>query len=83
MRLNAEVSTADTEYGMILLHERSGRYWQLNETGALIVRTLLDGGSAEQAVRRLTEHYAVGPSQAEQDVQTLVAGLAAAGVTDR
>ncbi|MFI1015791.1 PqqD family peptide modification chaperone [Streptomyces sp. NPDC020965] len=38
---------------MVLLDERSGRDWQLNPTGALILRTLLDGNTADDVVRRL------------------------------
>lgn len=28
---------------MVLLNERTGRYWQLNATGAAVVPALLDG----------------------------------------
>ncbi len=39
------VSVADTENGTVLLDERSGRYWMLNRTGAVVLRCLLDGES--------------------------------------
>ncbi|MGN9845899.1 lasso peptide biosynthesis PqqD family chaperone [Nonomuraea sp. H19] len=80
MRLHAEVTTADTAYGMILLHERNGRYWQLNHTGTLILRTLLAGESPRQAADRLIERYDVGLPQAEHDVRALIDGLVAAGL---
>ncbi|HEV7451226.1 MAG TPA: hypothetical protein VGO16_07530 [Pseudonocardiaceae bacterium] len=30
LQLRADVSTADTDDGLVLLDERAGRYWQLN-----------------------------------------------------
>ena len=45
MRLRDGVSSAETDYGIMLLDEDSGRYWNLNPTAALVLRTLLDGGT--------------------------------------
>jgi hypothetical protein len=69
------VATADTDYGATLLDEDSGEYFTLNPTGALVLRTLLDGGTPEQAAHALTEQYAVDPKTAEQDVADLIGGL--------
>jgi PqqD family protein of HPr-rel-A system len=80
LRLRDGVSTADTEYGVVLLDENSGDYWNLNPTGALVLRTLLDGGSTAEAVRHLTEQYAVHPETARQDVDDLLGGLRSAGL---
>ena len=51
LALRDGVATADTDYGITLLDEDSGQYWTLNPTAALALRTLLDGGTAAQAVR--------------------------------
>lgn len=84
LRLRDGVSAADTDYGMALLDEASGEYWNLNPTAALALRTLLDGGSREQAVQELTEQYAVDPETASQDIQDLLGELRSAGlVTDQ
>jgi hypothetical protein len=45
LQLRDGVSAADTDYGMALLDEDSGQYWNLNPTAALALRTLLDGGT--------------------------------------
>lgn len=74
------VSTADTEYGTVLLDERSGHYWQLNPTGALVVRTLLAGGTHGDAVAALVEQFQVEDAQASADVATLLAELRSAGL---
>ena len=84
LTLRTGVSTADTDYGTTLLDEDSGEYFTLNPTGSRVLRTLLTGGTAEQAARALAEQYAVAADTADRDVADLVAGLRAAGlVTDR
>jgi PqqD family protein of HPr-rel-A system len=80
VKLRDGVSTADTEYGVVLLDEDSGEYWNLNPTGVLVLRTLLDGGSTAEAVHHLTEQYAVDPESARQDVDDLLGGLRSAGL---
>ncbi|WP_216215012.1 lasso peptide biosynthesis PqqD family chaperone [Amycolatopsis aidingensis] len=79
-RLRQDVSLTDTEYGTVLLDERSGRYWQLNPSGVLVVNTLLAGRDTEQAVTALTEEYQVDAARAREDVRTLVDGLRSAGL---
>lgn len=80
VQIRADVSTAETEYGAVLLDERSGRYWQLNPTGAVIVRTLLAGGDPAQAVTALTGEFDVDDAQAARDVTALVTQLRSAGL---
>jgi PqqD family protein of HPr-rel-A system len=80
LRLRDGVSAADTDYGMALLDEASGEYWNLNPTAALALRTLLEGGSPQQAVQELTEQYAVDPETASQDIQDLLGELRSAGL---
>jgi uncharacterized protein (UPF0261 family) len=80
MRLRADVSVADTDYGQVLLDERTGHYWQLNPTGVVVVKALLDGADENAAVAALTSAYSVGEAQARQDVSALVEGLRGAGL---
>jgi hypothetical protein len=80
MRLRDDISVADTDYGQVLLDERTGRYWQLNPTGVVVVRALLDGADENAAVTTLTSTYEVEEAQARQDVSALVAGLRSAGL---
>jgi Coenzyme PQQ synthesis protein D (PqqD) len=82
LRLRDGVSSADTDYGTMLLDEDSGRYWNLNPTAALVLRTLLDGGRPAEAVRRLTQRYAVDADTAGRDVQDLLDGLRSAGLVE-
>jgi len=82
LKLRDGVSTADTEYGTTLLDEDSGGYWNLNPTGALVLRTLLAGGTPDQAVHALTEEYEVSGEAARRDVTELIAGLRSAGLVE-
>jgi hypothetical protein len=83
LKLRDGVSTAETEYGMALLDEDTGRYWNLNPTGALVLSRLLDRGTASQAVDELAEQYAVERETAGRDVEDLIADLRSAGLVEQ
>ena len=80
LKLRDGVSIADTDYGMALLDEDSGQYWNLNPTATLALRMLLDGGTTAKAVQELTEQYAVDADIAKRDVEDLVGELRSAGL---
>lgn len=80
LRLRDDVSITETEDNVVLLDERAGEYFQLNPSGALALRTLLDGGTPEQAARVLTEQFDVDDERAGRDVSALVTDLRAAGL---
>lgn len=83
-RLRTDVSTADTDDGMVLLDERAGRYWQLNATGVLVLRMLLDGAASHQIAQILADRHAVSTERAAADVAALLERLRTAGlVTER
>ncbi len=74
--LRPDVCATDTHDGMVLLDEATGRYWQLNSTGALVLRALLDGATPQEAAYRLAErHPHLAAEQAGQDVRALLAAL--------
>ena len=80
LKLRDGVSTADTDYGIALLDEDSGEYWNINPTGALVLQTLLEGGSSTDAVQALVERYDVDADSASRDVQDLLGDLRSAGL---
>ena len=81
-RLRDGVYLAETEFGIALLDERSGEYWNLNPTGAQVLRKLLDGGTHAQAAKALTKEYAVDADSASQDVLDLVNDLRSAKLVE-
>lgn len=82
LKLRAGVHTAETEYGIALLDEDRDQYWTLNPTAAVVVRALLDGKDAEEAVRVLTAEYEVDADSAGRDVRELLGELRAAGLVE-
>ncbi|MWA16045.1 lasso peptide biosynthesis PqqD family chaperone [Streptomyces sp. BA2] len=80
LRFGPDVSTAETDYGTVLLDQRSGDYWELNPTGSLVVKTLLDGGEEATAVDALVTEFAIDRARAEQDVTALVRELRESGL---
>ncbi|GGN51644.1 hypothetical protein GCM10011579_007700 [Streptomyces albiflavescens] len=80
LRFGDDVSTAETDYGTVLLDERAGAYWELNPTATLVVRTLLDGGEEADAAAALVQEFDIDQAQALQDVGTLVRQLRSSGL---
>lgn len=80
LRFDAHVSTAETDYGTVLLDERAGTYWELNPTATLAVRALLDGGEIADAAAALVREFDIDTTQALRDVQALVGDLREAGL---
>ncbi len=82
IKLRDNVTVADTEYGIVLLDEDGGKYWNLNPTGASVVRAVMDGGTPEQAARTLADEHPVDLATAQADVDELLSQLHAAGLVD-
>ncbi len=80
VKLCDDLTVTDTEYGIVLLDETRGEYWNLNPTGALILRTVLEGGTQEDAARALAEEFDVEPEAARKDVGELLGHLHSTGL---
>jgi hypothetical protein len=80
LRFGVDVSTAETDYGTVLLDERNGTYWELNPTGTVVIKTLLAGGDEAAAVEALLGEFDIDRAQAAQDVEALVRELRTTGL---
>ncbi|MGC9500004.1 lasso peptide biosynthesis PqqD family chaperone [Streptomyces sp. WG7] len=69
------VSLVHTEYGSVLLDEKSGMYFQLNETATIVAEGLADRSSLESIAQRIAQEYDVDEGQAREDVAVLVRTL--------
>ncbi|MGX1886484.1 lasso peptide biosynthesis PqqD family chaperone [Streptomyces sp. NPDC055287] len=78
--LGTDVSRAETEHGTVLLDQRRGRYFQLNPSGSLILRTLLNGATPDHTAKSLTERYGTDPNRAHADVASLMNSLLTKGL---
>jgi hypothetical protein len=75
VRLHPDVVTTDTDDGTVLLNGRTGRYWQLNPTGAHVLRQLLDGHSPDRITADLAGRHRLDTQRAEQDVTAVIEQL--------
>jgi hypothetical protein len=82
LKLRPGVYEAETEYGVVLLDGGSGEYFDLNGTGALVLRALLAGATPGQVAQTLTEEYAVNLDEATRDVRELLADLRTAQLVE-
>lgn len=73
--LPPEVTAADADDGLMLLDQRNGRYWQLNGTGAVTLRLILDGYSPAAAAARLSREFPEAAERASADVAALLSAL--------
>jgi hypothetical protein len=73
--LSPDLTTTDTEDGMILLDQRTGRYWMLNRTGATTLRMVLAGQQPEAIAAELTSGCPDNAPRALGDVNTLLDSL--------
>ncbi|GAA3155378.1 hypothetical protein GCM10017687_86690 [Streptomyces echinatus] len=78
MRLHPDVISTVTDDGTVLLNERTGRYWQLNNTGARVLQGLLDGREADGIAAALADRYGIALQQAERDVTAVIERLSGA-----
>ncbi|MEU8542409.1 lasso peptide biosynthesis PqqD family chaperone [Streptomyces sp. NPDC048717] len=81
--LEPEIIATDVEDGVVLLDQRSGRYWQLNRSGAATLRLLLDGNSAEEAAELLALGRPDAAERARTDVRALLDTLVKARLVVR
>ena len=80
LELRSGISVAELDDGMALLDEESGEYFTLNSTAALVIRSLLGGGTPAHAAEELIREYAVDDGIAKRDVDELVTALKAANL---
>jgi hypothetical protein len=79
--LATTVVITEDETGAILLDQRTGRYWAMNDTGARVLRRLLDGGTTEDAAAELSANYAHADlTRVVRDTRALLDQLQTAGL---
>lgn len=80
LTLHPDVDATSVPGGLVLLHRRAGRYWQLNATAAAIVEALLAGRSHPDIARHISTSHAVAPTTVLGDIATLSDELRAQGL---
>ena len=78
--VDEKISMVTTEYGVVVLNMKSGGYFELNQSGALVLDALVNGGDLANATRRLTDEYDIDEETARQDAAEILAELVSAGI---
>ncbi|MBF6170909.1 lasso peptide biosynthesis PqqD family chaperone [Nocardia blacklockiae] len=81
--MRADVTVCRTEHNTVILDERSGKYWQLNATGAHMLAELLNGVPAAEVARAVAARQPVAVDVVRADIDRLLGELAAAGLVAR
>lgn len=78
LALATSVTMTPTDDGLVLLDERDGRYFQLNGTGATILRLLIDGMAPDAVAEQLEHRFHADPATAARDVSAFLGALRSA-----
>ncbi|MEV0370684.1 lasso peptide biosynthesis PqqD family chaperone [Streptomyces sp. NPDC050636] len=78
LSLAPHITSARTPGGLVLLNTRTGRYWQLNDTGTLVLEHLLAGGSCTSAAAELRTRHPEAADRVEADTVGLLETLKSA-----
>jgi predicted deacylase len=79
--LAPNVALTEDETGAVLLDQRTGRYWMMNDTGTLVLRRLLRGGTVPEVTAEVRASYPdADPDRVERDAQALLSQLRTAGL---
>ncbi|WP_406638459.1 lasso peptide biosynthesis PqqD family chaperone [Amycolatopsis sp. WGS_07] len=82
MRLHPDTALTDTPDGSVLLNRRTGRYWQVNRTGAHTLDRLLAGESADRIAADLAARYDIDAARVRADIATMTENLLTAGLIE-
>jgi Coenzyme PQQ synthesis protein D (PqqD) len=75
LALHRDVTVSEVDGGLVLLDQRNGRYWHLNETAGTMLRHLLDGRSPDETAVHLAGTNDNLRTRIAADVATLLDGL--------
>lgn len=82
LRLTTHTVATDTDDGTVLLSQRTGHYWQLNQTGAYALQRLLAGCTMDQLAEEFAARFDIAPAQAHEDLATMTEQLRTSGLAE-
>jgi len=75
-----DVVYRELEGEMVLVHLGTNRIYSLNETGARFWELLASGSERPEIERQLLDEFDVQPSELQQEIDSILAALAAEGL---
>ena len=64
----------------IVFDPEEGDKWELNETGAFIVKNLIEGASLDEIKDKIIEEYSLASEEAEKSLQKYIGHLKEEGI---
>ncbi|GAA3838193.1 hypothetical protein GCM10022243_00850 [Saccharothrix violaceirubra] len=80
LRPRAQVTMTRADDGMVVLDERTGRYWQLNHSAAYMLERLVDGDTVDQVAEHVAASAGVDTADVRSDVDAFIGRLRHAGL---
>ena len=80
LRTRENIFLMNEEGKYIAFDPEEGDEWEVNETGALIVKGLIDGASLEEIKKKITSEYNIDEESAEEALNAYTEELKKAGI---
>ncbi len=80
LRTRDNIFVINEEGYYIAFDPEKGDKWELNDTGALIMRNLVLGASLEEIKDKILEEYDIDPENAEKTLQDFIEFLTKEGI---
>jgi hypothetical protein len=80
MIVAADIVAQEHPGGMMLVNVQTGNYWDLNQVGACVWRSVAEHGTARAGVEAVTRNYSVATDTAAKDVLAVLEHLLREGL---
>lgn len=83
-RVGKDFRLTSSDEGLVILDLKSGKYMRLNRSGKTVLESLLENGTTEACVSRLSQQFPTASvNTIQKDVELLTSELLAQRVIDR
>jgi hypothetical protein len=80
MHIADHVRTAETNNGLVILDGLAGTYWEMNQTGRLVIETIQRGESLDELSGKICAQFDVDTERVDADISSVLAQLVAEGL---
>ncbi|MFF0491117.1 PqqD family peptide modification chaperone [Nocardia sp. NPDC004068] len=83
MRIPDHINIAETNTGLVLLHGQTGTYWEINQTGRMLIEAIRRSGQLDELPGRIAAEFDVDSERAEADLHAVLTQLVAEGLIEK
>jgi hypothetical protein len=80
MRIAKHISIAETNNGLVLLDGRTGSYWEMNQTGRIVIDAIRQEEPVNDLPKKISAQFDVDTDRAEDDIRSVLAQLITEGL---